>query len=174
MVRKRKREKVNPMPAEMIEAPSIVRPYHAQDRTLSTVAGSKKGYRNKNEHPLTAAFDSNPPKIASDEFAAGEIYRSFYAAMFPAGRDSTQLTVVAGSGQIVADINVDASRAISAIERRLSNPWKIIVQKFCGEGHSARQACCDAGLGDPRETWANIRLALSKLSTAIEGVKLYR
>jgi hypothetical protein len=46
------------------------------------------------------------------------------------------------------------------------------VRKFCGEGFEAREACRLAGIKDPRFVWQTMRLALSKLSAAIEGTRV--
>lgn len=154
------------MPAIAVEAPARIRPEHVKDRTLSAVAGAPKGFRNSEEHPLTAALDGH--KISQDEFAAGEVFRVLYEARGRSGRDSTEFVVVSGDHTPFTDAQVNAIKMIQAIERNIENgPWVTIIRAFCGEGDGAPEACMKAGISNPRKTWENIRLSLSKLSTAV-------
>lgn len=166
------------MPAFIAEAPARIKAGHVQDHNLGIAAGSAKGYRNKNEHPLTAALDAE--KIGADEFAAGEMYRVLFEQMGRSGRDSLEMVSGSGSRTPFTDAQVNAIRTIEKIEQQLKlltpkhtgEPWLTIIRHFCGEGWSARDACVKARIGDPRQTWESVRLALNKLSTAISRTRV--
>lgn len=146
--------------------PAVIGPGHKQTRHLSKSAGAPMGWVNEDESPLGAARARE--RIDDDEYQAGAIYFSLYSQMGRTGKDSTELTVVGGSsGLPFTQCQVDAIRAIQEIETHLPGEWRIIVRKFCGEGYEATEAVRAAGYKNPRQVWEKMRLALSKLATAI-------
>jgi hypothetical protein len=148
------------------EGPALLRPHHVQTRHLSTVAGAPMGYENERESPLHHARKKE--RIDEQEYQAGMIYFSLYRQMGRSGKDSTDFVVVGGSsGLPFSQGQVDAIHAIQAIESHLHGEWAIIVRKFCGEGYEANEAIQAAGYKNPRQVWEKMRLALSKLATAI-------
>jgi hypothetical protein len=140
-----------------------------QDRALSTRAGTKYGWRK-----LTPQQQAeNAGKIDSDEALAWEIYSKFYAAMGRAGKDSLEIVGgISGGGTPFTQAQVDAIRVIERIERRLIPQHQTIVRALCGEGYSMAEACKKAGI-PARKTNETIRLALSKLCTAIMGARVF-
>lgn len=157
------------MTSQPVDGPAKLHAGHRQDRLLGAHAGALSGWRNTDEHPLSAAYRAG--RIDPEEFAAGEFYRKWYEIKHRSGRDSTQLVVTGARGE-EGDLRVTAGELLKLVDRRLPpGPWLAIVRNFCGCGSTAGDACRAAAIEDRREHWSTIRLALSKLSTAIEGTK---
>lgn len=155
---------------EQTEPPAKILAGHVNDRHLDTKAGGPTGWRNLDEHVLTRAYYDK--RIDADEFAAGEVYRAFYERRAKGGSDSLDM-VPSGSTLVpFTQSQIDAVRTIQAIEANLRQPFPMIIRKFCGENYSATNACRAAGYDNPRDTWATIRIALSKLSAAISMTRL--
>ena len=148
------------------EAPAKITANHAQDYLLSAGAGANHAWRNHGEHPLMLALFRE--KIDRTEYDAGNLYRRYYEQMGRSGKDSTDLSVVGGgSGLPFTQTQVDAIHAVQAIERRIQQPYDVIVRKFCGEGYSASEAVRAARFHNPKNVWEKMRLALNKLATAV-------
>lgn len=159
----------SPTPEE-IQEPARIHEGHQQTRQLSKVAGGPMGWVNTHENPLMAAYYAE--RIDSDEYHAGAIYQSLFEKMGRKGRDSTQLTIVGGNtGLPFTQTQVDAIRAIEAIEANLDGERRIVIRQFCGHGQSASKAIQAAGHKNPREVWDQMRVALNKLATAIARAK---
>lgn len=157
-------------PAEKLdqqpETPAKITQLHTQSRLLSASAGAQVGWRNHGEHPLAIAYFRE--KIDKPEFDAGNLYRRYFEMMGRSGKDSTDLSVVGGgSGLPFTQSQVDAIHAVQAIERRIQQPYDVIVRKFCGEGYSASEAVKAARFRNPKDVWEKMRLALNKLATAV-------
>lgn len=151
---------------DQVDGPAIISAMHRQERLLSPIAGAPTGWRNHGEHPLAAAYFRE--KIDKPEYDAGNLYRSLFETMGRSGKDSLDISVVCGgSGLPFTQSQVNAIRAIQAIERRIQQPYDVIVRKFCGEGYSASEAVRAARFHNPKDVWEKMRLALNKLATAV-------
>lgn len=151
---------------EDVVGPAKVTQDHAQDYLLSAGAGASHAWRNHGEHPLMLAHFRG--KIDKPEYDAGNLYRRYFEMMGRSGKDSTDLAVVGGgTGLPFTQSQVDAIHAIQAIERRIQQPYDVIVRKFCGEGYSASEAVKAARFHNPKNVWEKMRLALNKLATAV-------
>lgn len=151
---------------EDVVGPAKVTNLHTQSRLLSAAAGAATGWKNHGEHPLSIAYFRE--KIDKPEYDAGNLYRRYFEMMGRSGKDSTDLAVVGGgSGLPFTQSQVDAIHAIQAIERRIQQPYDVIVRKFCGEGYSASEAVKAARFHNPKNVWEKMRLALNKLATAV-------
>lgn len=139
-----------------------------QDRALSTRAGAKMGWRNR--RPSERALLDG--KIDHDEMAAWEAYSGFFDAIGRSGKDSLELVTGGGSGIPFTQSQVDAIRIIQKIEAKLCPQHRLIVRKLCGEGYTMAQACKAAKVS-AYKTNDTVRLALSKLCVAIQGVTMF-
>lgn len=129
--------------------------------------GHAKRLRNVGEHPLTLAHARG--RISDAQFHAGEHYRDLYEKRGRSGRDSTQPVIGGGSGEPWAQQQVDAIRALSKIERRLTRPNRIIVKFFCGEGWSMAQAVHQAVRCHQDAILSRVCEALDDLDDVIGG-----
>lgn len=156
------------------DTPARIHPGHRQDHRLGPAIGAAKGFRNINEHPLVAALALD--RISADEFEAGDTYRRLYEMRFKASETRFEFSPSGGQNVPFSQTNVDAIRAIEAIESQLARiidgpRYKTLIQRLCGEGYAANQACVAAGYTDPKQVWALTRLALNKLAVALERVE---
>lgn len=153
-------------PDQQVDGPAKVTANHSQDYLLSAGAGASHAWRNHGEHPLMLAHFRG--KIDKPEYDAGDLYRKYYEMMGRSGKDSLDISVVCGgSGLPFTQSQVNAIHAIQAIERRIQQPYDVIVRKFCGEGYSASEAVKAARFHNPKAVWDKMRLALNKLATAV-------
>lgn len=177
-----KPKKAKIVPALAIESPAKIRFGHVQGRLTGLTAGSKLGFTNIRSHPLLAARMIKRPKIAGDEFLAGEVYRVAWEMRFPLGSDAiTRIGMVVSGGKCdMTERQVSAGDLLRAIDKQMmklappcGEPHLTIIRHFCGEAGSARAACLKANIRDPRDTWGAVRLALSKLCTAISKTRIF-
>ena len=156
-----------------IDGPAKITEHHAQDYLLSAGAGASHAWRNHGQHPLMLALFRG--KIDQAEYDAGNLYRRYFEKVGRSGKDSTDLAVVGGgTGLPFTKSQVDAIHAVQAIERRIQQPYEVIVRKFCGEGYSASEAVRAARFHNPKNVWEKMRLALNKLATAVAAAGVSR
>lgn len=159
-----------------IAEPARVRPTHVRDRTLSVVAGSPLGVRNR-DWLVEIAKDAGRLEC---EKGRGEIrwlaIRDYdlliEAAEIRSGRDSTALDIVSGGGGYpVTQGRSDAIRKLVSIDSFMSAKDRTIVRKLC-EGYSlpgaVREACGDDFV---HTVAARVRDALDALCDAARKAK---
>jgi len=132
--------------AEPIVGPAKLHAGHRR-RMLGAAAGSKRGWRNDSEHPLSLAYAKgqlirgNEKYSAAQRYEAGDLYRVAYEASQRKTRDSTDMNVVSGGkGEGITERMIDAGRWLGAIEARLNREDGRIVRMVCGEGYFPSEA----------------------------------
>jgi len=163
---------------ERVEAPARLSSAYKRDRILSPVAGAPKGWRNREEHPLSLALDAG--QISRDEYDAGDRLRMWLELEHRSGRDSTDIDGPREHGprghdylmwpEIVTDARRglgDARLALLSLDN--GEIYLAIVERFCG-GYAAAEACRSANV-DRKRTWEMVRLALTKLEVALALVR---
>lgn len=171
-----KPKKAKIVPAEAVESPAKIRFGHVRGRVTALAAGSKLGFTNIRAYPLLTAVSLKRPRIAEDEFLSGEVYRVAWEMRFPQSSDAiTRIGMVVSGGKCdLTERQIHAGDFLRAIDKQMmklappcGEPHLTIIREFCGAARSAREACLKANIKDPRDTWGAVRLALSKLCTAI-------
>lgn len=157
------------------QKPAFVRPDHAQDRELTTVAGGPRGWRKLS--PLQSAYErgqlsgGNPKYLALQRFEAGLTYTAHWDISQSSGKNILDADRIScsGSGLAFTEVQFDALGAIKAIESNLSLRDKTIIRKVCGEGLWPSEAVALAcGTDYTKATLARFREALDSLIEAIE------
>lgn len=154
------------------DGPAKLREGHVRDRLISPIAGAPRAWRNSMEHPLLHAHTKG--WIDGSEFAAGDLYRTLFELRGRSGVDTLEIVGGGKSTTPWTQAQANAIRVIRDIEIQLErldtdrSNWVIICRKFCGEGYSMRKAVEAAGYRNPRFTRHRIKLALNKLSLAIQ------
>lgn len=157
-------------PDEEIVGPAKIHAGHSQQRGIGAEIGRDIGWENLDESRLGRAYASD--RIEESEYLAGNVYRGFYELRGRSGTTSFVMVDGGRSNTPFTQSQVDAIRIIEKIELYIGQPYATVARKFCGEDFSARDACVAAGVGDPRKTWETVRLALSKVGTAIESLRI--
>lgn len=162
-------------PVGEIETPAIVSPAHSQDRELSTVAGSPRGWRKLS--PLQSAYEQgklrggNSRYQAIDRYEAGKIYERHFDLSQTSGRNMLDLDRGFGSsgGSTLGQAQIDAIRALVTIESNLGTHDRTIIRKVCGEGGKPAEAVSFVAGADYKDAvLARFREALDALIQAIE------
>lgn len=163
---------------EHVEGPAVIHGGHEQTRHLRVVAGSKMGWVNRREHPLTWAFDRGQlgrggaieMAEAKRRLNAGEEYRVLYETSRGRTRDSTDLDVVKGGGGYPITIAMaDAVKKLVAIDFRLGKNDRTLIRRVCGEGYTLAQAIADVFPSDKYRHGVSVRFceALDALIAAM-------
>lgn len=177
------------MSDENPEAPARIRPGHIQNRTLNIAAGSKKGWRNDGEHPLTLAWSKGQlirgiirdeqgreKYCAAERYSAGDEFRRLWEACMATGRDSTDLNrITGGRGDPITMTQAQAISDLARVHKALGSTDRQIVQLVCGEGHwpseAVRKAC---GPSYEDATIPRLNEALDHLIEAFASLKRNR
>lgn len=132
-------------PKTAIRQPALPRNFEEPPRVVEgmvqDITGANRGrYRQTKSNPLRNYADSG--QITEEQFLAGEWYEKQFKAMYPQGRDSTDLDRVTGGGAglLIAECQADAMRRVIAVDSRLSASDRAIVRMVCGEGNDATGA----------------------------------
>src|ERR1051326_5608966 len=125
---------------EAVAEPARIRPHHVQDRTLSVVAGSPKGYRVR-DWPVEIAYEAGRFTTIRDEENGRYNAKTRYDAIdeyngwigigeMRSGRDSTDLDIVSGgSGLSISQARADAIKKLVATDSRLNDKDRTIIRK---------------------------------------------
>lgn len=168
--------KESPMPQIHVAEPARVRSTHVRDRTLSVVAGSPLGVRNR-DWPVEIARDAGRLEgmdgMGEVRWLAIRDYDLLIdAAEIRSGRDSTALDIVSGGGGYpVTQGRSDAIRKLVSTDSFMPFKDRTIVRKLC-EGYSlpgaVREACGDDFV---HTVAARVRDALDALCDAVGKAK---
>jgi hypothetical protein len=161
--------------------PAIVTALHEQDREVSTVAGSQKGWSVK--QPWEQALSRGRLAHGSTKYTpemremAWRDYAVLWWRRFPRGKDSTQgLSVSGGAADAgsLAQSQIDAMRLLESLEGRGTNPCgrplsvrdTVLVKMVCGEGFSVPEAVRMIQPSYKFSTWPRFCEALDALIEA--------
>lgn len=157
---------------------------------IGAETGHAKRYRNIGATPLVLAFQrhalecdvekkwrrdprGNPPPAitAQDRLDCGEKFEKWwYNKMASPCRDSTIQGIGGGGQRTLTEVQERADRQIVYLRTKLSARNYLIVEAFCGEGHSMLDALRRAGVeAHPVGTAYRIREALDDLVCVITG-----
>lgn len=160
------------------EAPARIDPnLYVQDRALSTGAGAKKGWRKPS--PLNAYYEKgqlgggDARYTALARLEAGLRYAALFATSQASGRDSTDLSRISSSasGLPLAQAQIEALRALAAIEGYMGARDKTIVRMVCGGGYWPSEAVRSVCAGYKDRVTARFREALDVLIEAMETAR---
>lgn len=113
-----------------------------------------------------------PPTImAADRLDCGQKFEKWwYNKLASPSRDSTMQSVSGGGQRSLTEVQEHADRQLVNLRNRMSSRNYLIVEAFCGDGHSMKDALRIAGIETNRDGTAyRVREALDELVCVLTG-----
>ena len=163
---------------DQLAGPAIITPLHVQDRHLSKVAGTPRGWRKRT--PLEAYYDQGKLEGGNGKYdartrkEAGTAYTALWDTAQSAGRDSTQaINLSRGTGGAgISHSQSDAIRSLIAVESHLGQRDRAIIRSVCGCGDEPHEAIAKISPDYTKATSARFRESLDALADALAAVRL--
>jgi hypothetical protein len=144
---------------------------------IDAKSGHAKRWRNVGTSPLSLAFyrgqlcgpgDQASHITAEDRHSAGQRFARLWEARY---RGGVSLDTVGHSGDPYwwTERVANASQAVERIRARMYIKNFVIVQRFCGEGHTMAQALRGVVEAHPNGVVIRVREAMDDLVTAMTG-----
>lgn len=141
-----------------------------EQELIGMTTGHAKRYRNIAASPLALAFARGKLKsetgkiVAEDRLVAGERFEKLFRTLHGTTRDSSDIDIRATNGVFLTEAKQHAGREIARVKAHLARANFVIIEAFCGYGHSMLDAIRIADVECHRDGTAHrIREALDEL-----------